>query len=89
MLMTVRHANAVVTIIFAFFASVTLVGSIYGCIGTCCAPKVHRKQILVENLVSIYFMKPTVKYRTCVVFAYISPLCSHNISQKLWGGFEK
>ncbi|CAB4043359.1 Hypothetical predicted protein [Paramuricea clavata] len=36
-LKTVREATGAVTIFFALFAIVTLVGSIYGCIGTCCA----------------------------------------------------
>ncbi|CAB4016164.1 Hypothetical predicted protein [Paramuricea clavata] len=36
-LKTVREATGAVTIFFALFAIVTLVGSIYGCVGTCCA----------------------------------------------------
>ncbi|CAB4045799.1 Hypothetical predicted protein, partial [Paramuricea clavata] len=38
-LKTVREATGAVTIVFALFAIVTFVGSIYGCIGTCCAPR--------------------------------------------------
>ncbi|CAB4027751.1 Hypothetical predicted protein, partial [Paramuricea clavata] len=38
-LKTVREATGAVTIIFALYAIVTFVGSIYGCIGTCCAPR--------------------------------------------------
>ena len=40
-LKTVREATGAVTIFFALFAIVTLVGSIYGCIGTCCARRVN------------------------------------------------
>ena len=38
-LVTARNGTAVVTIIFVFFAVITLVESIYGCIGTCYAPQ--------------------------------------------------
>ena len=38
---TIRSATAAVTIIYAIIAIVSLVGSIYGCIGTCCAPRVN------------------------------------------------
>ena len=38
---TVRSANGAVTVIFIIIAIVTFVGSIYGCVGTCCAPRVH------------------------------------------------
>jgi hypothetical protein len=40
-LKTVREATGAVTIFFALFAIVTLVGSIYGCIGACCARRVN------------------------------------------------
>jgi hypothetical protein len=40
-LKTVREATGAVTIIFALYAIVTFVGSIYGCIGTCGARRVN------------------------------------------------
>ncbi|XP_028402686.1 uncharacterized protein LOC114525508 [Dendronephthya gigantea] len=36
---TVRQASAAVTIIFSVFTIISFIGSIYGCIGTCCAPR--------------------------------------------------
>ena len=39
-LKTVRGATAAVTIIFCLAAIISFIGSIYGCIGTCCAPAV-------------------------------------------------
>ena len=38
-LKTVHNSNGAVTIVFAFFAVVTFIGSIYGCLGTCCAQR--------------------------------------------------
>ena len=40
-LKTVREATGAVTIFFALFTIVSFVGSIYGCIGTCCASRVN------------------------------------------------
>ena len=37
---TVRSATAAVTIFFTLIGIVSLTGSIYGCIGTCCGPQV-------------------------------------------------
>lgn len=39
-LASVRTATAVITIAFGLLAIISLFGSIYGCIGTCCAAKV-------------------------------------------------
>jgi hypothetical protein len=40
-LKTVREATGAVTIFFALFTIVSFVGSIYGCIGTCCTRRVN------------------------------------------------
>ncbi|XP_028402423.1 uncharacterized protein LOC114525360 [Dendronephthya gigantea] len=38
-LTTVRNATGAVTIMFALSSIICFVGSIYGCIGTCCSPR--------------------------------------------------